>query len=154
MSEAALWTYTKGKLTGSGDIFLSRHEDSVTLGVPDVSFAMDNVNGWLELKHLPEWPKRDTTVVKMKRYTEEQRKYILESGEHGGRSYLLLQVGKVYLLFGHWGAQLVGKVPRTRLEAIAIKTWTDMMDPGELRSALLGSSNDKLFVQSVIRRKA
>jgi hypothetical protein len=87
---------------------LQRHEDRYSLGVPDVSYSALQVNGWIELKECHEWPVRSETVLRIKHYTEDQRGWLFRHGERGGYCWLLLQVGKDYLLFNHLQAQGVG----------------------------------------------
>jgi hypothetical protein len=152
MSESALFQTMLGKLKDSGPCFIARHEDAVTQGVPDVSYAMDDVHGWIELKHLAGWPARRDTIVSMHRYTDEQRNFILQAGHNGGRAFLLLQVDAEYFLFGHWAAQLVGKVNRVRLFELALGYWDHGLVADEFREHLRESSWDETLVKSVLQQ--
>lgn len=127
---------------------ICNHEDGVNLGVPDQSYGVDGVEGWVELKHEDKWPVRADTIARMKRYTDAQRFWILNRGKAGGRCFLLLQVGTDWLLFGHMGAQLVGKVDRATLESICLMKWESICFDS-LLVYLKGSSDDEHIIRRV-----
>lgn len=62
-------------------------------GTPDVNCTF----GWIELKWLPEWPKRESTVVKPTHFEPEQRNWLRKRCERGGRAFMLLVVGVDHL---------------------------------------------------------
>ena len=102
-------------------------------GTPDVNF----LNGWLELKHLPNWPVRANTPVQLGHFTPRQRIWLRKRWRAGGGAWLLLQVGSDWLLFdGDIAAQFVGKGPtQAELKGIA-SHYTSGMTKGLLTTWL------------------
>lgn len=89
-------------------------------GTPDVNYT----EGWIELKHKYEWPKRSDSVVRLDHFTPQQRVFLMRRWHVGGNAYLLLQVDHDWLLFtGEDAADHVGKVDRATLEELAIAVW-------------------------------
>lgn len=82
------------------------HEDKDAVGIPDLSYGLQAVNGWVETKVLNKWPKRGG-VVKIDHYTPQQKNWLRIRGRIGGHCFLLLKVDNVYLLFDHETAQAV-----------------------------------------------
>lgn len=60
-------------------------------GIPDVAWTAKwgAVGGWLELKYVREWPKRQDTPIRVET-TAIQRAHLREWDEAGGRAYVLL----------------------------------------------------------------
>lgn len=115
-TESYLWD----KLKSCPRADLERHEDKFKLGVPDVSYGMDGVNGWIELKAYKEWPKG---TVKFNNFKSWQRRWLIRRGRNGGRCFVMLIVGSKreaeYLLF-HWSKiRLLGELERDRLLEIS-----------------------------------
>jgi hypothetical protein len=99
MSEDALWKRTREHLGPLGR--LVRIESSTELGIPDICYlirrypahkAIAPVCGWLELKHVPEWPKRPTTTFRIDKLTLDQVNWATHWALAGGRVSCLLQV--------------------------------------------------------------
>ena len=89
-------------------------------GTPDVNY----MEGWMELKHKYEWPKRAATTVRLDHFTPQQRLCLMKRWHAGGNSFLLLQVGDDWLLFdGDVAAEKVGRVNKEELYIIAKVTW-------------------------------
>lgn len=92
----------------------TRHEDKLQPGIADVSFVTsipdhyEGAHGWMELKHLSLLPVRPSTIVRLPHYTDAQRIFLLQKGQHAGMSFLLLQAERDYLLFNWEAAQSVG----------------------------------------------
>lgn len=116
MNEATLRNYVRPRLAAKG-VLTTHHEDALNAGIPDLSYSGGGVNGWIELKWLPAWPKRADTIVKIDHYTKEQKHFLLSRGRAGGRCWLLLRVGREHLLFDHERAQHVGEMDRVLLGA-------------------------------------
>lgn len=75
-------------------------------GTPDVNCTL----GWLELKWLRRWPKNEETVVKIDHYTPQQRIWLKRRARAGGGVWLLLQVGREWLLFSaEYAAEHIGR---------------------------------------------
>ena len=116
MNEATLRNYVRPRLLGRG-VLTTHHEDALNVGIPDLSYSGNGVNGWIELKWLPFWPVRADTIVRIPHYTKEQKHFLLTRGRAGGRCWLLLRVGKEHLLFNYLNTQYVGAVTREELRA-------------------------------------
>ena len=98
------------------DLHMKPIENVVGIGTPDVTY----IGGWMELKILAEWPARDTTVVKFKRYTKEQKMWLRDHWDLGGRSFLVLKVGPEWMAFAGPDAAVCGSITRSELESVAI----------------------------------
>ena len=73
-----------------------KHADAYTAGIADVSAYIEPVgNVWIECKDLRGWPARPTTPVKVD-MDDLQREFLSER-----KGWLLLRVGREYLLFDH-----------------------------------------------------
>ena len=98
-------------------------ENPCNPGTPDVNL----VEGWIELKQLPKWPKRGTTTVRIEHFTQVQRMWLARRWDKGGNVYLLLQVRQDWLLFsGEDAADHVGKATEAELGSTALRTWTGL----------------------------
>ncbi|MHB1099495.1 MAG: hypothetical protein ACYCZR_08070, partial [Burkholderiales bacterium] len=122
MNEATLRSYVRKGLLANG-ILTTHHEDALNPGIPDLSYSGNGVHGWIELKWLEAWPKREDTIVRILHYTKEQKHFLLSRGRAGGRCWLLLRVGREHLLFSHELAQDVGKASIDWLESAATIYW-------------------------------
>ena len=109
MNESAFWNSTKEKflkaLKGLKKDF-KRIENNVSSGTPDVNYCIEGKEGWIELKHAKEWPKRGGPL-KLRHFTSEQRLWIRTRQKAGGNAYVLLKVEKDYFLF--WDITGVGE---------------------------------------------
>lgn len=112
-----------------------RHEDSLTSGIPDLSYSM-NVNGWIELKYLRSKPAKDDTILKIEHYTPEQRNWLIRHGSKSGLCWLLLQVESVYMIFDWTKANKVGKLNYEQHIRLSNKTWIGRIAWSELREVL------------------
>jgi hypothetical protein len=64
MSEAAAWSTLRTKLKAAR-AHVQRFEDKLQAGIPDANFCLNGREVWLEGKFLKEYPKRETTKVKV-----------------------------------------------------------------------------------------
>ena len=91
-----------------------RVENPIHPGTPDVNL----VGRWIELKCIPAWPVRDTTVVRIPHYTPQQRVWLYRRWLAApGSTLLLLEVRSVrqWLVFdGDVAAKVVGRGPAIR----------------------------------------
>lgn len=87
-----------------------RIENLLGLGMPDVNYT----HGWIELKAMAEWPKRDTTPLRVDHFSKEQRVWLRRRWRMKGNAWLLLEVGtkEFYLLTGEMAADHIGKITR------------------------------------------
>ena len=103
-------------------------ENRVKPGTPDVEF----IGGWIELKYLRAWPKNTDIVVRIRHFTPQQRIWLKRRDRMGGQCWLLLQVGRQWLLFnGQTAAVFVGKVNRESLYKLALKVWRNGLNRKE-----------------------
>lgn len=135
MNEATLRNYVRKKLHVRG-VLTTHHEDALNTGILDLSYSGGGVHGWIELKWLEAWPKRDATIVKIDHYTKEQKHFLLTRGRAGGRCWLLLRVGKEHLLFDHEGAQKVGTVTHAHMVALCFVAWPGFINFEQLTRIL------------------
>ena len=96
MPEKTLWTYVKNGMKGKWS-HATRHEDMVSVGVPDVSYFHCG-NSWIELKNVDQLPKRPTTGVNMN-FTEGQSHYLKK--RHGWLLVRFLRPERKYLIYSH-----------------------------------------------------
>lgn len=90
--EQRLWQYVRKGMAGRWHA--QRHEDMLSAGIPDVSYAIDGVDGWIELKAIDRWPARDATPVRVG-IRPAQVRWLSLRGQHGhGHCYVLLAVGR------------------------------------------------------------
>lgn len=109
-------------------------ETPITPGTPDVNF----IEGWLELKWLPRWPKvPDDVSIKIAHFTPQQRRWLARRWARGGKVGLLLQVKAEHLLFrGDVAAEFVGRVSRPLLSQLAWRHWRDGLPKQEFLACL------------------
>jgi len=105
----------------------------VPAGTPDVNY----IEGWIELKWLRFWPARETTVVRIEHFTDQQRRWLKRRWELGGNAWLLLQIGREWLLFHGLDAHdYVGNLTRNGLYRCARMRWTKGLQNEELVACL------------------
>lgn len=103
-------------------------------GTPDVSCT----GGWIELKVLRDWPKRNPNgLVRVPHFTQQQRLWHARWKRHGGTSWVLIVIGREVLLFdGAEAAEYLGFVTRERLYGMAHRIWKNV---SEMDTGLLGA---------------
>lgn len=74
MNEAGVWKYLRRGMEPYWDAV--RIESSSGNGIPDVNYAMAVSEGWIEIKYVPHWPKRDTTRIPLE-LRDEQKIYFI-----------------------------------------------------------------------------
>jgi hypothetical protein len=109
MKESSFWNTLRKKMVGEWQAYRIEPGTGTIPGIPDVVYAMSpTCAGWIELKYLKEFPKRASTVVKIKHYSPNQRLFLRKWGKLTGKAFLFCQVGKEYFLFDWETAQHVG----------------------------------------------
>lgn len=73
--------------------FVERVENRVKRDTPDLYVNWPGHCGWVELKVLDDFPVRTATPVRIPHWTNGQRYWALRHAVHGGKTWLLLQVG-------------------------------------------------------------
>lgn len=128
-----MWVNVRKKMVPRYWSEATRHEDAYQRGIADVSFVQKDVSiacgngtyierplhGWIELKFKGMAPVRISTVCKIPHYTDEQRHWLRDKGNAGGMTFLLLQLGRSFLLFDHISCQTVGLVTSRELYNLA-----------------------------------
>lgn len=118
MSESKQWSTLRDNIGTHWEA--ERIENRLNTGTPDVAYSMRGVHGWIELKFIPEAPKRSDKPLKIDHFTPDQRNWLEKHGKRGGRCFVLLQVGDEWLMFDHTAVREVGFVPMARLRQLDI----------------------------------
>ena len=105
---------------------------------PDLNFCIEALGEyWIELKSLEDWPKRASTLVKIKHYSKEQKNWLVDRMKAGGNVGLLIRVDKDYLLFTHpIPIFQIGMYTKEMLFNEATKIWWNRVDCNEFVDAL------------------
>lgn len=123
-TESYLWDKLDKAFSDLDNIHFSRHEDKSRPGIPDVSYGMYGVNGWIELKACNKWPANPETLVKPKHeLTKPQKRFQKRRGQSGGHVFVMLIVNRgrdmEVLLFDWRVSEAVGESTRDELEQLA-----------------------------------
>lgn len=113
-------------------------------GTPDTTYAY----GWIELKALKEWPKRDSTPVRLHHdLMREQRIWLRRRWQAGGEAYVLLLVEKTqdWLIFdGPTAGTIIGDATQEELREAAIAVWSRREMEKYLESFLRGMAIQRM----------
>lgn len=128
-SERALWNLTRKNLSPFG--LLHRVENGIDKGTPDVNYLLrrrphdEPSQGWLELKHEPNWMKRSNTKFSIASLKLEQVQFLEAWSKAGGRAWTLLQVDRDYLLLhpAHIRAIFEGQYRSQQVKEAASLLW-------------------------------
>ena len=118
MSEAALWNTLRRKLKPYGHCV--RVENAIEVGTPDVNLCVQGTESWIELKHREHWPKRANSIVTVRHFTDDQRRWLANRIRSEGRCGVLLQISNTYMYLHGRNALYVGRVERARLYELAV----------------------------------
>jgi len=113
-------------------------ENIVRPGTPDINF----IPGWLELKWLREWPgNADKSPVLIPHFTLQQRSFLRQRSRAEGSCWVLLQVGREWILLDGWiAAKWLGKATRKELIRMSTKYWGQGLKDKELLACLKQST--------------
>ena len=105
---------------------LVRHEDRMSLGVPDVSYSY-KVHGWIELKQ-GQWPANRRNPVKFSHpLTPQQKGFLKQKDLMVGHTFILAWIGDDYLWFRGEHSYVLGTLSQTQLKRLAV-TYTERLD--------------------------
>jgi hypothetical protein len=130
MSENQLWNTMRQQM-GANKYWreATRHEDALQKGIADVSYISTlGQHGWIELKQVNEWPKRESTILRIDHYSDDQRMWLKRKGKAGAFTWLFVKVQRDYMLFDWLQAQHVGKLPKDHLKRAAFGLWENKMN--------------------------
>ena len=121
------------------------HEDALSEGIPDLSYGIDGVNGWIELKQIDNFPVRPETKMKPKKYTVEQVNWLVKRGKKGGKCFVMVKIGNYdYYIFNWNKAHMVREgMTQEEYKKECIKHWHKQVEHAYLRMVL--TSPDALW---------
>lgn len=125
--EKTMWKYLDGKMKGHWSV--QRHEDKYSVGIADISYAANGIDGWIELKCLDWWPKSDKQIVSIPHFTPQQKNWLLDRGDKGsGNVFILIKIEDLYLLFHYTKARKLGHMTKHEMITEAINGYS-ILDP-------------------------
>lgn len=115
------------------------HEDAYSEGIPDISFAMFGLNGWIELK-IAHFPVLKDTPINLDHLTPNQVNWLIKRGNKGKRCFLFIKVDKTFYLFSHALARgLREGLTKEQYDSNCIAKWEDHIDKHEFIDAITSS---------------
>lgn len=140
MSEKAFQNYTAQRMQRLG-ASTTNHEGQTN--VPDLSYGIDRVNGWIEFKFADNYPVRETTKIKWKHpLTPGQRNFLNHRGKTGGYCWIMAKVkNDTHLIHWSYANSFYKGVTRDELERISLWTWRKNVDYQQLIRALKDSDH-------------
>lgn len=140
MNEAAFWQHIRTKMRNCWDA--TRIESDTGLGIPDVSYGVPTGQGWIELKYLAGFPKREDSPVKMCHFTTQQKMWLKRRGRIAGNVWLFVRVADEFFLFDWRQAQTCEEWTANDWRKRSIGYWSGTLDASGLyRIILKGASN-------------
>lgn len=124
MKESAFWHTVRGHLSPFGR--LDRIENAAGMGMADVAYVLRRPGrnaaefGWLELKSIPAFPARPSTVLRIDHLTKDQVLFAEGWSAHGVKAHLLLKAPPWILLFDVRGIRGVYEKTVTTGDAPAV----------------------------------
>ena len=110
-------------------------ENMVQPGTPDIEY----IGGWIELKSLDEWPKREDTVVALSHFVPAQRLWLQRRCKRGGKAWFVLRVGREWLVLdGGIASAIVGTATRAELVTACTFYWSKTPTDQDLLAAFGG----------------
>jgi hypothetical protein len=118
------------------------HEDRYSSDIPDLSYAIGGVCGWIEfkvIKKFPKFPRR--TVIKIPKLTVGQRRWLKGRRDFSPNVYLMVKVEDPvrYYIFNTWEAfrQIGITWTQERWETEAEAVWSESILSYQLRGVLI-----------------
>lgn len=118
--EAAFWKWLSAATFGLWNV--QRHEDKHSVGIPDLSYGAEGINGWVELKAYGKWPNGPCP-----HFTAKQENWLVSRGKAGGHCFVLIRVKSTILLFNWTSAPVLRskKCNEKIMKEQAIAVWTN-----------------------------
>jgi hypothetical protein len=137
-SEKSLWRTIQKNMIDRWEA--DRVENPANPGTPDVYFTLKQTGtmGWIELKYAHEWPKRETTPLKLKHFTKQQRSFFRRHGELGANLFILLQFDREYFLLDYPACLAIGTLTRKDYIIKSIGYWKSYIDYEQFERLLIG----------------
>lgn len=133
MSENAFKRYLLQKMGTRWHV--QSHEDMLSAGIPDLSYGMRGVCGWIELKYVPSGR---TGILRPTKFTPNQVNWLKKRGKKSGFCFVLVQVvGVGYFLFSHEAAAEVARGQPLSWYRINSAWFSSTLDVEELADALI-----------------
>lgn len=141
MAEKRLRKYIIQGFKKIGVTDINSVENLVAPGTPDINGCFDGVEFWIELKHIPAWPKRASTKIKIDHFTQQQKLWLRRRCKSGGQAYLLIQCQRDWILV--WGEKAwnLGLWNFFELQENALGTFSNFINFHELLSLILTKKN-------------
>lgn len=137
--EKSLWRTLQKNMKGRWEA--DRVENPANPGTPDVFYsiewALGSSVGWIELKYIPEWPKRKSTALKIDHFTVQQKSFFKRHGKRDTNIYMLLQVERDYLLLYWFTALKIGTLTKHFLIKESAAHWKNKIDYDQLAFCLI-----------------
>ena len=140
MNESQLWNKLEKALQNAD---MTRHEDRTRRFIPDVSFGLQRVNGWIELKAYPRWP--SDGVPKFRNFHPGQKNWLVKRGRAGGHCFVLVAVDKEIFLFGWWQVHMLGVWNGTQMWHLSLTSAAHRI-PGDLASIVTAKRTEKSLI--------
>ena len=141
-SERALWHTLRPRLLAIPRALVRRIENGAGEGDPDVYLCSPSTGPlWIELKYRRQWPQRLDRIVTLPHFTPAQRSWHLAHATASGRSWVLLQVARHYMLLpGAQAAVELGLTLTQQRLTSGLWVWAPRLPgAGELARALGGA---------------
>lgn len=135
MTETDFWSQIRDGMTGMWVADRIENECGGA-GIPDVSFGVAGRNGWMELKYLQAFPRREGTLVRIDHYTIAQKKWLRRRGRVAGDCWLFVRVADEWFLFDWLRAQEVTEWTSGEWREKANGHWQGRMQWKELYALL------------------
>ena len=108
MSEKALWSLVRSNLA----LRMFRVENRVAAGMPDVHYVRQGKSGWFEMKYMKEFKTGRKVSVGLKKH---QHMWLKDYIDHGGIFWIMLRVGRTWLMLFHGDEDLVNMIKSNEL---------------------------------------
>ena len=115
-----------------------RHEDKHAKGIPDVSYSMSGINGWIELKTVRAM---EGGLVDLSHFTSEQKQWLKRHGRRGGHCFLFIEITnksiREYIMIDWRNVDIGGKMLISELIKLSCYHSSESIDLGGFINALL-----------------